>query len=144
MLVRDNVRALLAMHGMIVLGAALLGFSTLAFQLGLLPPLPWIILTGAGLYLGYIPYNAMLFDRMIAVIGTAGNTGFLIYIADASGYAGSVVMLLLRSFAAPKVDWVPFYAGSAYVTAIAIAVLTSLSAIAFVTRYWKRRSHAAA
>ena len=143
MMVRDNVRALLAMHGMIVLGAALLGLSTLAFQLGLLAPLPWIILTGAGLYLGYIPYNAMLFDRMIAVIGTAGNTGFLIYIADASGYAGSVVLLLLRSFAAPKVDWVPFYDSSAYVTAIAIVVLTAISAITFITRYWKRGTHAA-
>jgi MFS family permease len=135
MMVKDNMRALLAMHGVIVLGAVLLGLSTLAWQHGLLGPLPWIILTGAGLYLGYIPYNAMLFDRMIAAIGKAGNTGFLIYIADASGYAGSVALLLFRSFAAPQVNWVPFYADSAYVTAIAVGVLALLSAATFVVRY---------
>lgn len=135
MTVRDNMRALLAMHGVIVVGAVLLGASTLAFQLGLLAPLPWIVLTGAGLYLGYIPYNAMLFDRMIAAIGKAGNTGFLIYIADAAGYSGSVALLLIRSFAAPTVDWVPFFADCANATALAVGVLTVLSAFTFIARY---------
>jgi hypothetical protein len=135
MTVRDNMRGLLAMHGVIVLGALLLGLSTLAFQSGMLDALPWIVLTGAGLYLGYIPYNAMLFDRMIAAIGKAGNTGFLIYIADASGYAGSVALLLIRSFAAPKVHWVPFFADCANATAVTVGVLTTLSAITFVVRY---------
>ncbi len=46
-----------------------------------------MILTGAGLYLAYTPFNAMLFDRMVAAIGRAGNAGFLIYIAEASGYS---------------------------------------------------------
>lgn len=133
--VRDNMRALLAMHGVIVFGALLLGISTLAFQYGMLDALSWIVLTGAGLYLGYIPYNAMLFDRMIAAIGKAGNTGFLIYIADAAGYSGSVALLLIRSFAAPKVDWVPFYADCAIATAIAVGVLTALSAATFIVRY---------
>ncbi len=48
MLVRDNLRALLAMHAVIIGGALLLGLSTLAFQAGWLGPLPWMILTGAG------------------------------------------------------------------------------------------------
>jgi hypothetical protein len=74
--------------------ALLLGLSTLAFQAHLLAPLTWMILTGAGLYLAYTPFNAMLFDRMIAAIGKAGNAGFLIYVADASGYAGSVALLV--------------------------------------------------
>ena len=65
-LVRDNVKAMLAMHGVIMLGGALLGLGTLAFQAGLLGPMPWMILTGAGLYLAYLPFNAMLFDRMAA------------------------------------------------------------------------------
>ena len=141
MLVRDNMRALLAMHGAIILGAVLLGLSTLAFQAGLLAPLPWMILTGAGLYLAYTPFNAMLFDRMIAAIGKAGNAGFLIYIADASGYAGSVALLLFRSLAAPKMDWLPFFIDLSYVTAVAVAVLTLFSAFSFLGR---RNVHVAA
>lgn len=144
MLVRDNMRALLAMHAMILLGAALLGLSTVAFQAGLLAPLPWMILTGAGLYLAYTPFNAMLFDRMIAAIGTAGNAGFLIYIADTSGYAGSVVLLLFRSLAAPKVQWLPFFIDISYLTAVAVGVLTLLSAIGFAARHRSERAHVAA
>lgn len=109
MLIRNNLLGLLAMHGIIVLGALLLGMSTLAFEARWIGPMEWMILSGTGLYLGYTPFNAMLFDRMIAALGSAGNAGFLIYIADSSGYLGSVALLLYRSFAAPSIDWLPFF-----------------------------------
>lgn len=134
MMVRDNLRALLAMHGLIALGALLLGIATLAFQARLLAPLPYMILTGGGLYLAYTPFNAMLFDRMIAAIGKAGNAGFLIYIADSSGYVGSVALLLLRSLAAPRIQWLTFYCSCAYVTAVVVVALTLISAFTFMPR----------
>ncbi|PKP92987.1 MAG: hypothetical protein CVT77_07045 [Alphaproteobacteria bacterium HGW-Alphaproteobacteria-16] len=132
MLVRNNMHALLAMHGVIIFGAGLLGLSTLAFQSGLLGPMHWMILSGAGLYLGYTPFNAMLFDRMIAALGKAGNAGFLIYVADSSGYVGSVALLLGRSFAAPDIDWLPFFIICAYATAILVGVVTLVSALQFI------------
>jgi MFS family permease len=133
-LVRDNLRALLAMHGLIVLGGLLLGVATFAFQAHLLAPLPYMILTGGGLYLSYTPFNAMLFDRMIAAIGKAGNAGFLIYIADSSGYVGSVALLLFRSLAAPKIQWLTFYCACAYVTAAVVVVVTVMSAFTFMPK----------
>jgi hypothetical protein len=143
MLVRDNLRALLAMHAMIAGGAVLLGGATLAFQAGLLSPLAWMSLTGAGLYLAYTPFNAMLFDRMIAAIGTAANAGFLIYIADSSGYAGSVALLLVRSLAAPRVEWLRFFETCSYATAVVVLVLTGLSALRFLHRPLEGCRHAA-
>lgn len=134
MLIRNNIHALLAMHGVILLGALMMGGSTLAFQAGMLSPLTWMILTGAGLYLAYTPFNAMLFDRMIAALGRAGNAGFLIYVADSSGYAGSVALLLYKSLAAPKIDWLPFFIDALYMTAICVAALTCLSAFYFIQR----------
>lgn len=134
MLIRDNMRALLAMHGIVILGATMLGLSTLAFQSGLLGPLPWMVLTGAGLYLGYTPFNAMLFDRMIAALGRPGNAGFLIYVADASGYVGSVGLLLYRSFGAPRMNWLPFFIDCAYATAVLVSILTAFSALYFAQR----------
>ena len=132
MLVRNNRHALLAIHGVIIFGALLLGASTLAFQAHLLDPLSWMILTGAGLYLGYTPFNAMLFDRMIAALGNAGNAGFLIYIADSSGYLGSIALLLYRSIAAPNIDWLPFFITCVYATAVLVSILTLLSALRFL------------
>ncbi|WP_353200798.1 DUF5690 family protein, partial [Sandarakinorhabdus sp.] len=136
-LVRDNVKAMLAMHGVIMLGGALLGLGTLAFQAGLVGPMPWMIMAGAGLYLAYLPFNAMLFDRMIAVLGRTANAGFLIYIADTAGYAGSIALLLWRSLFAPAVDWVPLFIACAHVAAVLIIVLTGVSALYF----WRRANH---
>lgn len=134
MLVRDNLRALLLMHGAIVAGAVLLGLSTVAFQAHLLRPLDWMILSGAGLYLAYTPFNAMLFDRMVAAVRRPGNAGFLIYVADSSGYAGTVALMLYRSLAAPKMAWLPFYIHCAYLTAVVVAALTIGSAVLFLMR----------
>ena len=134
MAVRDNLKALMVIHGIVFAGFALLGASTLAFQAHLLPPLAWMILAGAGLYMAYTPFNAMLFDRLIAFSGRVATAGFLIYVADASGYLGSVVLLLWRNFGGLKLDWLQFFTLSAYVTSIAGAVLTVLAAVYFASR----------
>lgn len=130
--VKDNGRALLLMHGVILAGFAVLGLSTLAFQHQMLSPIAWMITGGAGLYLAYTPFNAMLFDRMIAYSGTVGTAGFLIYVADASGYLGSVALMLIRNFAAVDLPWLPFFVSAAYVTSVAGAVLVAGAAVLFL------------
>jgi hypothetical protein len=134
--VRDNVRALLVIHGVVIGGLLLLGLSTLAFQAGWLSPLVWMIFSGAGLYMAYVPFNAMLFDRLIAVSGTVGTAGFLIYIADASGYLGSCALLVWRNFGLPQLNWLQVFTAAAYATSLLGSVFVALSAVYF---YAKRR-----
>ena len=137
--VKNNGRALLFMHGVILAGFAILGASTLAFQQGLLSPIAWMIAAGGGLYLAYTPFNAMLFDRMIAYSGTVATAGFLIYVADATGYLGSVVLLLFRNFGAVDLPWLPFFVAAAYATSAAGLVFVSGAAI-LLLRVRKDRS----
>ncbi len=134
MVVRDNLKALMLIHAIVLAGFALLGLSTLAFEARLLAPLPWMILVGAGLYMAYTPFNAMLFDRLIAFSGRVATAGFLIYVADASGYVGSVALLLLRNLGAVKLDWLRFFSLSAYATSLIGVVLTTLAAFYFYAR----------
>ena len=134
MAVRDNLRALMVIHAIVFAGFVLLGLSTLAFQAHLLPAIPWMILAGAGLYMAYTPFNAMLFDRLIAYSGRVATAGYLIYVADASGYVGSVALLLWRNFGGFKMDWLQFFTLSAYGTSVVGAVLTAFAAIYFRTR----------
>jgi hypothetical protein len=143
MMVRDNLRALLVMHGVILAGFAMLGLSTLAFQAHLVGPLSWMILTGAGLYMAYTPYNAMLFDRMIAFSGRVGTAGFLIYVADASGYLGSVALLVWRNFAMVSLDWLNFFVASAYATSVVGAACALLSGVYFLRRRRTRETRVA-
>jgi hypothetical protein len=135
--VRDNVRALMVIHGVVIAGFALLGLSTLAFHAGMMSPLAWMILSGAGLYMAYVPFNAMLFDRLIAVSGTVGTAGFLIYIADASGYLGSCALLVWRNFGLLQLNWLQVFTAAAYGTSVLGTLLVTLSALFF---YAKRRT----
>jgi hypothetical protein len=84
--------------------------------------------------MAYTPYNAMLFDRLIAFSGRVATAGFLIYLADASGYLGSVALLLWRNFGVISLKWLPFFTLSAYATAIVGVVSVALSAIYFYRR----------
>ena len=130
-IVCDNLRALMVIHGLIAAGFVLLGISTLAWQAHLISPDVWMILAGAGLYTAYIPFNAVLFDRLVAFSGRIATAGFLIYVADASGYMGSVALLLWRNFGAVYLDWLQFFVMSAYATSVIGLGMTALAAIYF-------------
>ena len=132
--VRNNTRALLVIHGVVFAGLLLLGCCTVAFQAGHLSPLAWMILSGAGVYMAYIPFNAMLFDRLIAFSGTVGTAGFLIYIADAAGYVGSCALLVWRNFGLVKLNWLEVFTASAYGTSVVGLVFISASGIYFLRR----------
>ena len=93
-----------------------------------------MILSGAGLYMAYTPFNAMLFDRMIAVSGRIGTAGFLIYLADACGYVGSCALLIWRNFALPSLQWLQVYIASIYVTSGVSLVLVIGAAYYFYRR----------
>jgi hypothetical protein len=134
MVVRDNLRALMWIHGLVVAGFVLLGVCTWAFQAHLLSPLAWMIAAGAGLYLAYTPFNAMLFDRLIAYSGRIATAGFLIYVADASGYVGSAALLVWRNFGAVQMNWLQFFILSAYATSAVGAVLSAMAGVYF----WRR------
>jgi hypothetical protein len=137
--VKNNVRALAVIHGLLLAGLVLLGASTLAFDAHLIGPLPWMIASGAGLYVVYTPFNAMLFDRMVAVSGRVANAGFLIYVADASGYAGSLLLLLWRNFGMQHAEWLQVFRYAIYTTTLVGFVLVTMSLL-----YFNGRSRAAA
>ena len=78
-----------------------------------------MIALGAGLYLAYTPFNALLFDRFIAASGRTGTAGFLIYVADAAGYMSSVALLVFYNFVGVHISWVQFLVAISYAAALA-------------------------
>ncbi|MCR6659966.1 MAG: DUF5690 family protein [Asticcacaulis sp.] len=136
-LFRNNRLAFMANLVMVGIGLVLAAASTFAFQAHILGPVWWMILLGGGLYLAYTPFNALLFDRFIAASGLLGTAGFLIYVADASGYLGSVALLLFKNFSDMTLPWAQFLMASAYGTAAVGLVLLGYS-----VAYFTRRLHA--
>jgi len=132
--IRSNRAALMAIHAIMLAGAALIAGSTLLFQAGLIGPVTWMISVGLGLYIGYVPYNCVLFDRLIAAVGSVATAGFLIYVADAFGYLGSVGLLLYKNFGQAKLSWLEFFIGFSYVSAALCAALFTATALYFWAR----------
>jgi len=134
MLIRSNRAAFLLTHAMMIAGAAAIGLSTWAFQAGWIDGLAWMIAIGAGLYVCYTPYNAVLFERLVAASRHVGTAGFLIYLADAFGYAGAVGLMLFKNFGAVELDWLSFFINGAYVASILSVALVLASVLYFRTR----------
>ena len=131
---RNNRLAFMANLAMVGIGLVLAAASTFAFQAHMLGPVWWMILLGGGLYLAYTPFNALLFDRFIAASGLVGTAGFLIYVADASGYLGSVALLLFKNFSGFTLDWVPFLMASTWIASGLGAILLGIAAAYFLRK----------
>lgn len=132
--IRDNRRAFFAVHTMMAGGTLLIGGATLLLDLGVLPPIYWMILIGVGLYLAYVPYGCVLFDRLIASVGSAGTAVFMIYVTDAFGYAGSIGVLGYKLFGQPDLSWLAFFRGFSYISSVVCTAAFAGSAWYFARR----------
>jgi MFS family permease len=135
MFIRDNMKALLVNHILIITGFGIAGLSTLLFMSKGLPPFWWMTLTGVGLYMGYVPFNCMLFERLIASFKYVSNAGFIIYVADSFGYLGSDVILIMKNFSGLQVSWSLFFCWLVLLVSAAGIILVFLSAIYFKRKY---------
>lgn len=136
-LIRNNYRAFQLNNGIIIGGFILAAGATILFHLHVISAMAWIITASAGLYLGYVPYNCFYFERMLAAYKIPGNVGFLIYIADAFGYLGTVVVLLIKEFVHVHYTWVDFFTGMFYISAIAGILLVLWSSVLYAKIYRK-------
>jgi hypothetical protein len=128
-LVRNNRLVFFSTFGMIFISGTLLLLTTILFISGKLDPMSWMIVAGFAMYLPYLAYNTVFFERWIAYFKIKSNIGFLMYVADAAGYLGSTCVLLLKNFSPKNVSWVDFLT----ISALSIAVLMIIvSIIAFI------------
>jgi hypothetical protein len=90
-----------------------------------------MIIVGFSMYLPYIAFHALFFERWIAYFKIKSNIGFLMYVADAAGYLGSTVVLLFKNFNTTTYSWVTFFTFTAFITSIFIIILSVTNYIYF-------------
>ncbi len=134
--IKNNRWALQANQLAVLAGVLLMGISTLANMQQIISNYWWMFWTGFGAYLAYIPFNSILFDRLIAAFKTKGNTGFLIYVADSFGYLGSLFVMSYKNFAEPNLSWSVFFARLSLGFSVVGSVFIILAMI-----YFARKKH---
>ena len=122
--IKNNVRVFFLTIGIIFIGFLIAGISTYLFVHKYIDPIYWFILVGLGLYMVYIPFNCIFFERMIAAYKIVGNVGFLIYVADSFGYLGSIGVLISKSIFKIQINWLDFFTNSVQYLSIFGGVLT--------------------
>lgn len=134
-LIRNSYHALMLSHVFIGAGFVLAGLTTFFFVKQQLDPVWWMTAVGLGLYMVYIPFNSVFFERMIAAFRFSGNVGFLIYLADSFGYLGSVGVLLSKEIFRVKLNWVSFFSNSVMLLSVAGIFITLFSAYYFAVKH---------
>ena len=130
-LIKRNLRAFSIIHLLIIGGCVLIGASTILFSLHMIGPVAWMTMAGLGLYLGYVPYNAIFFERMIATFHYKSNVGFVMYLADSLGYLASISVLIVKEFGKPAISWGIFFKEGVILVAVIGSICGALSLIYF-------------
>ena len=135
MVIKNNRKALIINHLMVIFGMVLTGVSTLLFQQLLISAPVWMTLVGMGLYFGYIQFNSIFFDRLLAAFTYAGTVAFLINLADSCGYVGSVTVLFYKNFGHANLSWLEFFISVGYVLSAAGTLLMAGSLYYFTRKH---------
>jgi hypothetical protein len=134
-LIRKNIRAFRLIHWVVLAGFLLAGISSALFLTGHMGGALWMQLVGLGLYMGYIPFNCIFFERLIAAFRVGGNVGFLIYVVDAYGYLGSSSVILSRHIFQINLTWSEFYPNAVVIFSVVGIIATIFSLVYFNRKY---------
>ena len=134
--INNNKLAFQISQIIILVGFIICGVSTLLFMQHILSGYVWIVLVGLGLYMGYIPFNCILFDRMIASFKIKGNVGYFMYLVDSFGYLASVLVIILKGSMGISISWTYFYSNGVLILSI-IGTLLSITTLLYFNKKHK-------
>ena len=131
--IRNNRLALNIIYVISVVGGLITVSSTLLYVNGYLSPVNWMIFSGLGMYMGYIPFTYLI-ERLIASLQVVSTAIFVIYLADSFGYLGTAGVFMIKNFSSFDISWVTMLVYTACISA-AISILAVL--VTYV--YFKRQ-----
>lgn len=118
-LVKDHRRAISLIHLIMFVAFMLIMAASILYKMHLIPGISWYIAVGLGVFAGYIPFNCILADRLISLIRTKGNAGFIMYWMDAFGYASVMIVMIIKEWMQIHFSYIDFYIRLVYVLGIA-------------------------
>ena len=107
--VKDNLKALSVLFGLIIMGMIAMSVVSFGQDRFHLSPVTWLFIQSLCLYIAYLTFQTIFFDRFIACFKIRGNVGFFIVTTDFLGYTGTVLVLILKEFCNPHINWAVFY-----------------------------------
>lgn len=133
--VKNNLRAMTVLYGLIIAGMIVMSLVSFGHEQLNLSPVAWLFIQSLCLYMAYLTFQTIFFDRFIACFKIRGNVGFFIVTTDFLGYTGTVLVLILKEYMGAHVDWAVFYNQLAGYVGIICCVLFVCSFVYLRQRY---------
>ena len=131
--IKKNRTALLASLVLMAAGFVVVLATLLGRSMGILGPFPFMVLVGLGMYIPYVAFHTTVFERLIASVQEAANVGYLMYLADATGYLGYVGVMMYKNMTTEDVNMLGLFTGLAFGISVFSLILTGLL-IAYFSR----------
>lgn len=107
--VRSNLKALSILLGLIIASMVVMAVVSFGYEQLQLNAIAWLFIQSLCLYLAFLTFQTIFFDRFIACFKIRGNVGFFIAMNDFLGYTGTVIVLAVKEFFSPDINWTAFY-----------------------------------
>ncbi len=107
--IRRNLTALLAVILLMAAGLALVGGAVWLQSRGHVSAFPFMVACGVGLYVPYVAFHTTVFERLVAASRRPANLGFLMYLADAIGYLGYAVIMVIKTLSPTYDKWLHIF-----------------------------------
>lgn len=132
---RSNIRALMCLMGLVIAGCLVMTYVSLNYEALDWQPVVWLFVQSLCLYIAYLTFQTIFFDRFIACFRIRGNVGFFIAIIDFIGYMGTVTLLSTKEFLNFDMEWFALYNHMACAVGAVCAVLFTVAAVLIYKRH---------
>lgn len=133
--IKSNIKVLVILLSMVVAGTATLSFVSFNYDALQLNTITWLFIQSLSLYIAYLCFQSIFFDRFIACFRIKGNVGFFIVTIDFIGYTGTVLVLMFKEFFHADINWLEFYNRASGYVGIICTVAFTCSIIYLVQRH---------
>ncbi len=133
-LIVDSRRAFFASLAICAGGLCLLLVTLFLYQAEQLAPFTFMVMMGLGLYIPYVAVHTTIFERLLAMTRDTGTIAYLMCVADALGYLGYVVVMIVRNFLAPSDNVLETFLRVSWFTGIASLACMAVAWLFFIRR----------
>ena len=137
--IKSNIKVLVILLSMVVAGTATLSFVSFNYDALQLNTITWLFIQSLSLYIAYLCFQSIFFDRFIACFRIKGNVGFFIVTIDFIGYTGTVLVLMFKEFFHADINWLEFYNRASGYVGIICTVAFTCSIIYLVQRHRREK-----
>lgn len=136
---RSNIKAIMGLMALVLAGCVTLTYVSFNYDTLDLQPVTWLFIVSLSLYIAYLTFQTIFFDRFIACFRIKGNVGFFIAMIDFIGYIGTVTLLFTKETLDIQTDWFALFNHMACFVGAACTVLFAVAGILIYRRYMRGR-----